>query len=78
MTIEYSPIVDPFPAYEELRAQCPVHRTDELGRPLYSVSRSEDVHAILLDHGLWSNEKGPGIADSSSGRRLVTTSSSTA
>jgi cytochrome P450 len=73
VTIDYSPIrpevvEDPFPAYAELRRACPVHRTEELGRPLYSVSRSADVHEILVDHELWSNEKGPGIADSSSGR----------
>jgi cytochrome P450 len=73
MTIDYSPIradvmADPFPAYARLRAECPVHRTDDLGRPLYSVARSADVHRILLDHELWSNAKGPGIADSSSGR----------
>ena len=73
MTIEYSPIRpevmdDPVPAYARLRDECPVHRTDELGRPLYSISRADDVHRILLDHELWSNEHGPGIADSSSGR----------
>jgi cytochrome P450 len=73
MTIDYSPIRpevmdDPFPAYARLRGECPVHRTDDLGRPLFSVARSTDVHEILLDHQLWSNEKGPGIADSSSGR----------
>lgn len=70
---DYSPtdpavMDDPFPAYARLREQCPVHRTEALGRPLYSLSRADDVHATLLDHDLWSNEKGPGIADSSSGR----------
>ncbi|MEM8747827.1 MAG: cytochrome P450 [Actinomycetota bacterium] len=71
--VEYSPVRpdvfdDPFPAYEQLRSECPVHQTDELGRTLYSVSRAEHVHEVLLDHRLWSNTKGPGIADSSSGR----------
>jgi cytochrome P450 len=70
---DYTPIepdvmADPFPAYAELREQCPVHRSDELGRPLYSLSRAADVHQVLLDHELWSNAKGPGLADSSSGR----------
>ncbi len=71
--MEYSPIDpavldDPFPAYARMRAECPVHRGDSLGRPLYSVSRAADVHAVLLDPARWSNRKGPGIADSSSGR----------
>lgn len=74
MTTEnYSPVrpdvmTDPFPAYADLREQCPVHHTDELGRDLYSLSTAADIHEVLLDHELWSNSKGPGIADSSSGR----------
>jgi cytochrome P450 len=70
--MKYSPVEphvldDPASAYAELRARCPVHRTDDLGRPLYSVSRAADVHQILLDPEHWSNRKGPGIADSSAG-----------
>ena len=69
--IEYSPVEadvlsDPFPQYDRLRDECPVHRTDRLGRPLWSVSRATDVHAILTAPHLWSNTKGPGLADSSS------------
>jgi cytochrome P450 len=71
--VDYSPvdaevIDDPFPAYAALRAQCPVHHTDALGRPLYSISRAVDVHDVLLEHRLWSNAKGPGIADSTGSR----------
>ncbi len=70
--VDYAPthrdvLDDPFPAYAELRSRCPVHHTDELGRDLYSLSRAADVHDVLLDHRNWSNAKGPGIADSSSG-----------
>jgi cytochrome P450 len=69
---EYSPIApwvmeDPAAAHAQLRNECPVHRTDELGRPLYSIARAADVHSVLVAPMLWSNAKGPGIADSSSG-----------
>jgi len=60
-------LADPAPAYARLRAECPVHRADVDGRPLYSVSRATDVHSILIDPMHWSNTRGPGIADSSSG-----------
>jgi len=68
----YSPtspdvLEDPARAHAELRERCPVHRTDALGRPLYSVSRAPDVHRILIDHEHWSNRKGPGITDTASG-----------
>jgi cytochrome P450 len=70
--IDYSPIApavmdDPASAYALLRAECPVHRTDALGRPLYSIAAAADVHAVLIDHHHWSNRKGPGIANTSSG-----------
>ncbi len=71
-TDDYSPIrpdvfEDPFPALADLREQCPVHRTEALGRPMYTVTRAADVHDMLLDHRLWSNMKGPGVADSTNG-----------
>jgi cytochrome P450 len=70
--IAYSPLdeqvlADPIPAYAQLRAECPVHRTDAVGRPLYSISTAEHVHDVLMDPGTWSNRRGPGIGDSSSG-----------
>jgi cytochrome P450 len=72
VVVEYSPVdadvlADPAPAHARLRAECPVHRTDALGRPLWSISRAADVHRILTDPATWSNRKGPGIADTSSG-----------
>jgi cytochrome P450 len=70
--VDYAPthadvLDDPAAAYARLRAECPVHRTDELGRPLYSVAAAADVHAILTDPRTWSNTRGPGIVDSTSG-----------
>ena len=70
--IDYSPthpevLDDPAAAYARLRSECPVHRSDALGRPLYSVATAADVHQVLLDHRTWSNTRGPGIMDSTSG-----------
>ena len=70
--VDYSPLdedvlTDPMPAYERLRAECPVHRTDAMGRTLFSISRAEHVHGVLMDPGTWSNQRGPGIADSAAG-----------
>jgi cytochrome P450 len=70
--VDYSPLdevvlADPVPAYARLRAECPVHRTDATGRRLYSISRAEHVHEVLMDPGTWSNQRGPGIGDSASG-----------
>ena len=66
-TVEYDPtstkvLADPVPIYAELRARCPVHRFDGLEQPLYTLSRRDDVHAMLLDTDLWSNRFGPGIS----------------
>ena len=58
---------DPAGAYAVLRDQCPVHRSDALGRPLYSISKARDLHQILIDHRTWSNTQGPGIATSTAG-----------
>ena len=70
--VDYSPIdpavlSDPIPVYAQLRAGCPVHRTDALGPPLYSVSRAAEVHRVLMDPSVWSNQAGPGISNSSAG-----------
>lgn len=72
LVANYSPthpevMEDPAGAYSRLREQCPVHRTDALGRPLFSISRASEVHSVLLDHSTWSNTQGPGIATSTSG-----------
>ena len=62
-------VADPFPAYERLRAECPVHRTDRFGHPLYTLSRRADVHAVLTDPARWSNLLGPGVGFSGTERR---------
>ena len=54
-------LADPFPAYAELRARCPLHRTDQFGHPLYTLSRAADVHALLTAPDEWSNVLGPGV-----------------
>ncbi len=62
----YSPVApevlaDPHGAYAELRSRCPVHRTDDLERPLWSLARTGDILSVLGDPELWSNRKGPGV-----------------
>jgi len=69
----YSPVApevltDPFPAYAELRRACPVHQGDDLGAPLYTLSRRQDLAAALPDHRLWSNRQGPGVHRSTAGQ----------
>lgn len=53
---------DPFPAYERLREQCPVHLHHGLEHPMYTLSRHDDVREMLSDAELWSNRYGPGIS----------------
>jgi len=70
--VAYSPIApevleDPAAAYAKLRAECPVHRSDDLGRPLYSLSRRPDIAAVLRDHRTWSNRYGAGVGLSTAG-----------
>jgi cytochrome P450 len=52
----------PWAAYDTLRAQCPVHLSEALEHPLYSLARHDDVRALLSDAELWSNRYGPGIS----------------
>ena len=52
--VDYDPFAadtlrDPFPAYAELRASCPVHRFDDYAHPLWTVTRYDDVTALLTD-----------------------------
>lgn len=49
---------DPFAAYAELLAHCPVHRYDGFTHPLYTVTRHADVTAVLTDIELWSSHYG--------------------
>lgn len=51
-------LADPFPAYAELRRACPVHRFDDYPHPLYTVTRYDDVAAMLTDVETWSSHYG--------------------
>lgn len=51
-------MADPFPAYAELLAHCPVHRFDGFTHPLYTAVRHADVTAVLTDIELWSSHYG--------------------
>ncbi|MEY2967823.1 MAG: hypothetical protein RIQ64_450, partial [Actinomycetota bacterium] len=48
----YSPtdpdvVENPFPAYRQLRDECPVHHSTMAGVDFLTVARRDDVHAIL-------------------------------
>ena len=62
-SVDYNPfrsdvMADPFPAYAELREHCPVHRFDGFDPPFMTVTRHEDVSAILRDWETWSSRYG--------------------
>jgi cytochrome P450 len=61
--MEYDPLgedtlEDPFPAYEQLRARCPVHHFERFEPPFFTLSRHEDVLDGLRDWQLWSMRYG--------------------
>ena len=61
--VEYNPfapdtMADPFPAYAELREQCPMHRFDDYAHPLYTTTRYDDVVELLTDVDTWSSHYG--------------------
>ncbi len=65
--VDYDPVsaetlADPWPAYQQLRSECPVHLHEGLEKPVYTFSRRGDVQSVLTDPGLWSNRHGPGVA----------------
>jgi cytochrome P450 len=53
-------VTDPAAVYAELRNVCPVHRFDSWGPPLFSLSRYDDVKAVLRDPRRWSSRLGQG------------------
>jgi cytochrome P450 len=63
MNPDYDPfspdvLADPFPAYGELLARCPVHRYEHHDPPFFSVVRHGDVKEVLRDWETWSNRYG--------------------
>ena len=62
-TPDYNPfaaetLADPFPAYAELRQECPMHRFEDFAHPLYTVTRYDDVVSLLTDVDTWSSHYG--------------------
>lgn len=49
---------NPFPAYEQLRSRCPVHLYEGMDPAFYTVSRYQDVRAVLNDVEVWSSARG--------------------
>lgn len=61
--VEYDPFAsetleNPFPAYADMRERCPMHRFDAYEHPLYTVTRYDDVTALLTDVDTWSSHYG--------------------
>lgn len=52
-------LADPFPAYERLRAECPVHHHASFTPPFFTVTRYDDVVEVLRDVETWSMKYGP-------------------
>ena len=56
---DYHPLLpaarrDPYPYYRWLRQHAPVKFIPEVNA--YAISRHEDVHQVLLNHGLFSSD----------------------
>ncbi len=49
---------NPFPAYEALRNECPVHQFDGYNHPLYTATRYDDVVELLTNVDQWSSSYG--------------------
>ncbi|MGH9269778.1 MAG: cytochrome P450 [Ilumatobacteraceae bacterium] len=63
--VDYDPfgpatLADPFPAYADLRATCPVHRYDGFDPPFFTLSRYVDVAGALRDVPTYSSIHGQG------------------
>lgn len=51
-------LADPFPAYDELRSGCPVHRFEGFDPPFVTMTRHDDVTSMLRDWQTWSSHYG--------------------
>lgn len=61
--IDYDPfspatLADPMRAYNELREQCPVHQFTNFSPPFATITRYDDVVAVLKDTDVWSSRYG--------------------
>lgn len=51
-------LADPMAAYAELREKCPVHRFDDFTPTFATITRYDDVVAVLKDTARWSSRYG--------------------
>jgi cytochrome P450 len=61
--IDYEPTApetDPA-VYRELRERCPVHRFDDAGRSIFTLSRYDDVQAMFRSASAWSSRYGQDV-----------------
>jgi cytochrome P450 len=63
VSVDYDPfsagvLADPMAAYAELRAQCPVHHFEDFTPDFWTVTRHDDVLAVLKDTETWSSRYG--------------------
>ena len=51
-------LADPMASYAELRERCPVHRFEDFTPSFATITRYDDVVAVLKDTALWSSRYG--------------------
>jgi cytochrome P450 len=51
-------LADPMAKYAELRAQCPLHHHADFSPEFFTVTRHDDVLAVLKDTAVWSSRYG--------------------
>ena len=51
-------LADPMAAYAELREKCPVHRFEDFTPSFATITRYDDVVAVLKDTAQWSSRYG--------------------
>ncbi len=53
-----STLADPMRAYNELRERCPLHQFTDFSPPFATITRYDDVVAVLKDTDIWSSRYG--------------------
>ena len=52
---------DPYPYFDHLREQCPLHHETAHEPSFYVLSRFNDVVGVLKQPDQWGNRHGPGV-----------------